>query len=178
MRLSVDYCSTGVEEATVRGARVEGMKNQAVNTPRNDELSIRFDMIIDPTPWKDAMIRETRGVGIQSSGSRDDLAYFATLEPYQMDGTTTVAVSYRMPNYDQVRFQAIDKNGRRLEPEPGGSAGTGGHTFAQYRLKGVTPDDIKSWVLQGRRYKLETVEFRHVSLVAGRRTLVEAVKSH
>lgn len=91
---------------------------------------------------------------------------------YQEDGMAHKTVSYKVEGKN-TRLVAYDTDGREFTGQVKSGLGTGGFCQVTVQFPGLPLNRVKDFQFQTRPY--HWVEFRNVSLVAGRKTNVEAL---
>lgn len=166
------YSGAGGAPFLLEGTRVEGVSASAVSFNQNlDACTFRFSCSVDATPWETSF-RNTAGGNYASMGNRFGGAIFGPV--FQTENGVSIVVSYQTPDRD-VRLIGIDNDGETHVADFRTGAGANGFTQATFVFDGLTQKDLQRFELQTQVRKIETVEFRNVSLHPDRMTDIQIV---
>ncbi len=158
------------------GKNVEGLTAQAISMAGSpDTCTVKLSISLPATPWETQV--ETEAGNPTSIGKllpNGESAAVSFMVPRVEGNDTLVTVGYKIPG--EVRLAALDVGGDVHIGKSGGGGGVDGFAMREVRFVNVKPADLKTWQLQTRQRKTETVEFRNVSLHRGKVTDVEMVE--
>jgi hypothetical protein len=140
-----------------------------------ETCTFRFTITTPASEW-DTAIESQAGPSGSTGVSHPALGRIgaAFMRPHGDGPDTIVATIYQIPQRE-VRLAALDKNGDLHVAESSVSTGLADITLSEFRFRNVLPNDLKSWLLQTRIRKEETIEFHNVSLEPGEETKVQVV---
>ncbi len=153
-----------------QGQKVPELTAKAISLAGSpDTCTVKLSMSVPATPWETQV--ETQAGNFSSTGKRlpnGESAGVSFMVPRVEGNDTFVTVGYKIPG--EVRLAALDVDGDFHIGKSGGGSGVGGFAMREVRFANVKPSDLKTWQLQTRQRKTETVEFRNVSLHRGKVT--------
>lgn len=181
--LNGDMKTNWATEPTYNGAgggllsneHVEGLDARAISlagTP--DTCTVKLSISVPATPWETQV--ETQAGNSSSTGQvlrSGQSASVSFMVPRADGNDTVVVVGYKIPG--EARLAALDTEGITHIGRSTGGTSANGFAMREVRFANLSPAELKTWQLQTRQRKTETVEFRNVSLHRGKVTDVETV---
>lgn len=173
------YNGAGGHAADESGKRIKGLEASAIAFEgEHKECTVRFTITVPASDWQTTLDMQA---GYASSISRMDPEIGqvqAAFLPSRGDGPDTVVIlAYQIPKRE-TRLVGVDQEGREHIAERTAVSGISGTMLGEYRFKNVMRDNLKTWLIQTRIRRSETVEFHNVSLDPDQKTEVKVVDAN
>ena len=158
-----------------QGKPVDGLTAWAISLDGSPETcTVKLSMSVPAAPWQTQLKSQAGNSSstgfVVKDGKPAGVSY---LKPRVEGKDTIVTVGYNLAG--EVRLAALDHRGNQHVGSMSGGSGVGGFMMREVRFNNVMPKQLKTWQFQTRQRKIETVEFRNVSLHRGKVTDVETV---
>lgn len=156
-----------------QGHNIPELTAQAISLAGSpDTCTVKLSMSVPATPWVTRMKSQAGNIGSTSQllpdGKRGGVSF---MKPQSEGSDTLVTYGYQISG--EVRLAALDFDGDIHIGKSSGGSSFNGFAMREVRFANVKPSDLKTWQLQTRQRKTETVEFRNVSLHRGKVSNVE-----
>jgi hypothetical protein len=152
-----------------KGNQIKGVDAEAILLP-DDPAGGVIHVNVAAGLWK--TICNAPGMGHYSEGDGNNSFLFGGA--YSVEHRTHIVFAYsgaKIPNNLDVRLVAFDKSGKAFPANPGGMNMNGTSYIGEYSVA-LPSTSILHWQLQVRTFD-QWIEFRNVSLHAGKNTNVE-----
>lgn len=141
------------------------------------EVTIRITASVAATPWKTLSSSDGKhasSAGVLVDGRHRGMAFAIA---HETEAGTAITVTFSLEG-DSGRVIAVDKRGKEHVASRANQVGSMGFMQGTFTFDRLSRDEIERFELQMQRRKLETVEFRNVSLEAGRasKVVIEPLK--